>query len=135
MNEKALNLLIYSLDNQLTPLEQEELDQYLASSEALREEKEALLEMRAGLASLRREANENFADQLIRKIQSGKVEKPVQNFQLAVVKLFPKVAAACVIAMVLTVLGTFYVEGNLSLEAFIGVQDLSPEDAYSLLDY
>ncbi len=135
MKDKALALLIRSFDAELNLEEQQQLDQYLTSSEALRKEKKLLLEMRRGLAELKMVPKKNFADQIVRQIntQNQKLYNP--GLQPIIMNLFPKVAAACVIVIVVAVLTTFFIEGNLSLEAFIGVQDLSPEDAYTLLDY
>ncbi len=136
MNNKALELLIRSLDEELTAAEQQQLGQYLKESEALRKEKALLLKMRAGLADMKATAHPGFADQLIRELSQEQQPDQEKESQLFVIinHLFPKVAAACVIVVVLTVLATFLMEGSLSLEAFIGVQDLSPEDAYTLID-
>ena len=141
MKDKALKLLIRSLDNELSLEERGQLDQYLESSKALRKEKALLEEMRAGLTELKVPADDRFADQIIRTLSVQK-ERSVQkesdgnvNLQAMIMNLFPKVAAACIFAVVVTVLATFFMEGSLSLEAFIGVHDLLPEDAYSLLDY
>ena len=141
MNNKALKLLIHSLDSELSLQERHQLDQYLESSKALCEEKVLLEEMRAGLAKLKVPADDRFADQIIRTLSVQKVlsvqkEKDGNaNLQVMIMNLFPKVAAACIFAVVVTILATFFMEGSLSLEAFIGVHDLLPEDAYSLLDY
>lgn len=135
MNNKALALLIHSLDNELSSKQQEQLEVYLADSEALRHEKELLLEMRSGLADLKVDSEKGFADQIVRQLNTSERKAPTPDLQLIIMNLFPKVAAACVIVLVVAVLATFLMEGSLSMEAFIGLQDLSPEDAYTLLDY
>ena len=135
MKDKALKLLIRSLDNELSLEERGQLDQYLESSKALRKEKALLEEMRAGLTELKVPADDRFADQIIRTLSVQKESDGNVNLQAMIMNLFPKVAAACIFAVVVTVLATFFMEGSLSLEAFIGVHDLLPEDAYSLLDY
>jgi len=134
MKNKALDLLIRSLDNPLSAAEQKLLDQQLESSEALRRGKAQLLKMRAELAQLKADAQPGFAEQLIRQLNAEEAQSDNPPLQAVIMRLFPKVAAACVIVVVLTVLATFFTEGSLSLEAFIGIQDLSPEDAYTLLD-
>ncbi len=136
MNNKALELLIRSLDRELSAAEQQQLDQYLQTSEELRREKILLLKMRGGLAELKTSARSGFADRLIRELsQEQRQEREQESYLFVIINsLLPKVAAACVIVVVLTVLATFLMEGSLSMEAFIGVQDLSPEDAYSLMD-
>lgn len=135
MNDKALALLIHSLDNELSSKEQEQLDAYLDASEVLRREKELLLDMRSGLADLKVGPDKGFADQIVRQINAAEQKAKNPELQAIIMNLFPKVAAACVIVLVVAVLATFLMEGSLSVEAFIGLQDLSPEDAYSLLDY
>jgi hypothetical protein len=135
MNDKALALLIHSLDNELNSGEQKQLDTYLAASEALRREKELLLEMRSGLADLKVVPEKGFADQIVRQINASEQKAKNPDLQVIIMNLFPKVAAACVIVLVVAVLATFLMEGSLSMEAFLGLQDLSPEDAYSLMEY
>lgn len=126
---KALDLWIYSLDNELTVEEQNLLDAYLKKGLIDPIQQEEILAMRNDFALLKLDAKQNFATAVLEKIDT---ETSEDTFAI-IVKLMPRVAAACIIVTMLAVLGTYFTEDNLSLEAIIGIQDLNPEDAYSLI--
>ena len=125
MDEKILDLLIYSLDNELTDTQQKMLDEALQNSEALRQEQARLLHMRKELAAFSAAPDATFSSNVLQVL-----EQP-QSFNI--VQLFPKVAAASVLLFIGSLLAIYFSEGNLSMEAIVGVQDLTPEDAYSYL--
>lgn len=125
MDEKILNLLIYSLDNKLTEAQQEMLEEALQSSEMLQKEKARLLHMRNELASFSVEPDDTFSSEVLLQLENPK--------SLNIVHLFPKVAAASVLLFMGSLLAIYFSEGNLSMEAIVGIQDLTPEDAYSYL--
>ena len=84
------------------------------------------------LASFSVQEDPSFTDDLMQRIEQEKTTVPV----IATIhKLFPRVAAACVLLVLLSVVAIYFTEGNLSMEAIVGVQDLAPEDAYSYLEY
>lgn len=131
MEKKALNLLLYALDNELTSAEQAHLDEALAASEQLQQEREELLRMRTQLANMRPlvERDEQFADRVMEKVYHNKTRS---GFWSDLISLSPKVAAACVLFVVSSLLAIYFWEGNLSSEAIIGVQHLTPEDAFTI---
>jgi anti-sigma factor RsiW len=131
MDEKILSLLIYSLDNELSAEEQQQLDQALASSAELQAEQERLLAIRQALASHTIPADNTFADAVMQQLE----EERETGVEARILQLFPKVAAACVVLVLIAMLGIYFSEGSLSTEAIVGVQDLAPEDAYSYLEY
>ena len=131
MNEKMLDLLIYSLDNDLTEAEQATLDAALEASASLRAEKEQLLQMRAALENFSLEKDTQFTADLMQQLDKQKSN----NLGARIRRIYPRVAAACAIIVLLSILGIYLVEGNFSMEAIVGIQDLTPEDAYSYLDY
>jgi len=130
MEKKALDLLLFALDHELTPAEQQRLDDALATSAELREEHEALLHLRSVLKDMRPEVERDgqFADRVMAEIQTA----PKSNFWSDFVSLSPKVAAACILFVVGSLIGIYFWEGNLSSEAIIGVQNLTPEDAFTI---
>lgn len=130
MKDKALDLLIHSLDNELTPAQKEQLAFYFEEYPSLKEEEEKLRTLRIALSNLQTDNQSSIADKVIGKLSTRKIET---DFQAVIMQLFPKVAAACLLVIVVTILATFYVEGSLSADALVGIQDLSPEDAYSIL--
>lgn len=132
MKDKALDLLIYSLDNELTVTEQAVLAQYLEDSEELRTEKEKLLIMRTALSELKIRDKSILADNILQSIYT---ETKEPEFQRIIMQLFPKVAAACILITAATLFATYIYLGSLSPEALVGIENLSPEDAYSLMSY
>ncbi len=130
MEKNKLNLLLYAMDNELTPTEQTRLDEALDASEKLRQEREELLRIRTCLADVHPivERDEHFANRVMEKIYSA----PRSGFWSDLISLSPKVAAACILFVVGTLLGIYFWEGNLSSEAIIGVQHLTPEDAFTM---
>lgn len=129
MNEKALDLLIYSLDNELNPNQKVMLDQFLSESAELRAEKEQLLKMRHALSEIKETSHSYLSEAILNKIEAPQEAE----FQAIIMQLFPKVAAACVLVIMVTIFATYYYTGSLSAEAMVGIQNLSPEDAYSLM--
>lgn len=130
MEKNARDLVLYALDNELTVSEQTRLEEALAISEVLQEERAALLQMRELLASLKPaiERDGSFADQVMQNIH----KKPNSGFWSDLISLSPKVAAACILFVVGSLVGVYFWEGNLSSEAIIGVQHLTPEDAFTI---
>ena len=124
MEDKLKELLLRSLDAELSPAERRSLDRGLAGSSELREEREELLRIRAGIQSLFPEPDPGFHARLMRRLPGQ------PGFTAMIVNLFPKVAAACLILIVLTLLGTYLSSGNLSADAIIGLQDLTVEEAF-----
>ena len=126
-----LNLLIRSLDDQLSDAEETQLEAALENSSDLRAEKQQLLELRVQMARLKVEADEAFTEEVMQALQKQKSN----SFESVILNLFPKVAAACLVLLLASVLIIYFTEGNLSAEAIIGIQNLTPEDAYSYLEY
>lgn len=131
MNEKMLDLLIYSLDNNLTEAEQAKLDAALAASASLRAEKEQLLQMRTALGNFSLEKDSAFTADLMQHLDQQQRIKLGARIR----RIYPRVVAACIIIALLSMLGIYLAEGSFSMEAIVGIQDLTPEDAYSYLDY
>ena len=125
---KMSDLLIRSLDEELSAAEQEQLNRALAVSEELRLEREQLLRLRAALASLQPEPMPDFADRVKARLDDA------TSLTVAIVRLFPRVAAACVLVLLFVLLAVYLSEGNLSTEAIIGTQELTVEDAYALVN-
>lgn len=131
MDKEVLNLLIYSLDNELSTEENIRLEKALASSEELRAEKERLLKMRVLMADLQQEPNPRFVSSVMEKIREA--AEPV--FTKVIIQMFPKVAAACVILVLAFFISIYVTEGTLSKDAIIGVQELSVDEALTLTEY
>ncbi len=125
-----LDLLLRSLDTELSRTETERLEQALQESEVLREEKNRLLAMREQLGAWSASDDPSFADRVMVKL--GK--KAEEDLSAVIIRLFPRVAAACVLILAVA-LGTIYVtEGSLMLDTIIGVNEVVLEDAVLLVE-
>lgn len=123
-----LDLLIKSLDNELSPEEQRALNEALAESEALRREREQLLAMRAAMADLRLEPDAGFPERVLEQIRVNK------HAGIAIIAdLFPRVAAACIVILFAFLLSVYLSDGSLTTDALLGTQELTVDEAYSLV--
>lgn len=126
--EEHYELLLKSLDQRLNTDEQQRLNQALAASEDLRMEKESLLALRAVLSEQTVSATpSNFTRGVLQHIQQPRV--------IQLNSWMPQIAAACLILLCTALISIYTMEGTLSTEALLGVQDLSPEEAYTLMTY
>lgn len=129
MKKDTINeLLLRSFDEELSPEERAGLDAALADSEALRLEKQQLEKLRNLLGGLQAEVDRTFAGKVMSKVSISPVEATLLS-------LLPRAAAACLIILLLTLIGIYLAEGSLSTDAIIGVSNLAPEDAYTYLEY
>ena len=129
MKKDTINeLLLRSFDEELSPEERAGLDAALADSEALRREKQQLEKLRNLLGGLQAEVDRTFAGKVMSKVSISPVEATLLS-------LLPRAAAACLIILLLTLIGIYLAEGSLSTDAIIGVSNLAPEDAYTYLEY
>lgn len=128
--EKMLELLLRSLDETLSPKETEQLTEALQQSEKLRQEKAAFLDLRQQLADWQPAPDAAFSARVMQQI--GKQAE--EDLSAVIVRLFPRVAAACVVVLFLALGGIYYTEGNLMMENIIGVNEMLTEDAIMLVD-
>ena len=126
---RAYQLLLKALDQSLSPEEERFLDQALTESDWLREEQEKHLQVRVVFSQFSLSAAPDFTDELMSNLDQASA-KVIPLFRFA-----PQIVAACVVLVLATLLTIYSYEGALSTEALLGVQDLSPEDAYTLLTY
>ncbi len=130
MNQKQLyHLLLRSLDQPLKPQEQQRLEEELSQSAELRARREELLRNRERLGQWRPRPDPAFTTRVMARWERYHTPKTVQSLLVA---WFPRVAAACLLILLLAILGTYLSEGSLNSDVFIGTQDLTVEDAYSL---
>lgn len=128
--DKMLALLIRSMDTELNEADALKLEQALRGSVALRDEKVRLTGMREELRNWEAVEDPTFADRVI--AQLGKQVE--EDLSAVIIRLFPRVAAACVLILGVA-LGTIYVtEGSLMLDTIIGVNEVLLEDAVLLVE-
>lgn len=122
------SLLYRSLDEALSFDEEKLLEQGLVAFPELMEERDQLQRLRAGLQSYTVSATSSgFSESVLQKVHKSKVI-PLKSWAV-------QITAACVILTLAFVLGLYFKEGSLSTEVLLGVQELSPEEAYTLLTY
>lgn len=128
MDIKHLRLLLYrSFDEPLSLSEKQLLEAGLVNFPALQEEKKQLLKMRQLLSEVKVEQSPQFVNKVLIQLDSAHQE-------MIIVKLFPRVAAACVIFFAITFLGLYLGDWGLSSEILVGVDEVSIEDAYAFLE-
>ena len=129
MKKEAIEeLLLRSLDEPLSAKEHSQLEAALKDSAELRREKEQLEKNRRLLSSLKPVPNSTFVNGVMARLNTSPVEATLLS-------MLPRAAAACLIILLITLIGIYMAEGSLSTDAIIGVNNLAPEDAYTYLEY
>lgn len=118
-------LLIRSLDQELTPEEADRLRQALEKSSDLRAERQRLQLMRQRIAALRLAENPVFVEDITNRL----IELGKETLTRTMAAIFPKVAAACLLLLLLSLAAIYFTTGALSVDAIIGIDELTPEDA------
>lgn len=120
------DLLARSLDEELNGEEQAELEQELQRSLRLREEAVQYDQIREAFRSVKQPVDEAFTERVMQKAeQAVTVHLPARWLHLAV--------AASVAIILLTGASIYWSEGSFSTDALVGVSELAPEDAVTLL--
>lgn len=128
-----LELLALSLDQELTKEEQQKLDEAFAKYPELEKEKAELLEMRSLLVKQEIVPNTSFVNSVLEKTRQTKLVTQ-KGFNTIMTSLFPRVAAACVIVLLVSLLSVYFQEGGLSTEMLLGLTEISPDEAYNILE-
>ncbi len=132
MDKNALlELLTYSLDNQLNEDEREQLDAALKQFSWLRREQKALLTIREKLRSFNIAEDAEFSNNVMQRLGDFAIKK----HEASIINLFPKVAAACLILLFAALINIYFVEGNLNTDTIIGIEDVSPDEAQAYILY
>lgn len=127
-------LLAYSLDNILNDEEQRRLEEALASSDALQELRDELFAMRDLLKGQQVETCPGFVQDVMRQLPPVETTIRQIGFQTQLLRLFPRVAAACVLLVGTAYLGISTNDPLWLSDTVVGLQDISPEDAYTYWD-
>ncbi len=102
MNEEILEILFRSFDGELTGEEQRRLDEALAGSRELREEKDRIVEMRDALAAGPSGSfSPFFAERVMRRVRAmSDTEAGPEPFFRSLYRLFKPVAALATAAII-----------------------------------
>lgn len=131
MNERLLDLLYRSFDDDLTKEEQMELSKALSLSPQLREEKKRITEIRQ---MIQHEAVRSFKPFFSVRVMLRLRKKTLgqEDFFRALVWAFRRVALAGVVAILLLIANSIWVEKSRSLDTVLGLPQLSLEDVTEL---
>jgi len=125
------DLLIRSFDEELSTTDAARLEQALTQSSTLRTEFRKMENMRKSISTLRVKKDPGFADDVLARLK----EEGKKTLNTVIASIFPKVAAACLVVFLLSLLAIYFSSGTLSVDAIIGVDELTPEDASIYLGY
>jgi hypothetical protein len=131
MNEKAQNLLYRSFDSGLTAAERQELEYALSESQALRDEKKQILEMR----ELIKESAEHsfqpfFSVRVLNRLRSEKGFGT--DFFASLAWSFRTVAVVAGIIIVLLFAHNSFVRDGVSIDSLLGIPKLQLEDTWQV---
>ncbi|MFQ5822885.1 MAG: hypothetical protein ACE5JB_02395 [bacterium] len=131
MNERLLELLYRSFDDELSEEDQTELTSALSLFPELLEEKKRIIEMRQ---MIKGEAVHSFkpffAAQVMQRIKSESIEQ--EDFLGSLIWVFRRIALAGTIAILLLLANSVLVEKNNSLDSVLGMPQLTLEDTWQL---
>ena len=130
MNKKILKLLYHSFDSKLTKEEQEKLDEALADSRALREEKERIISLRDNISSISvKSFGPFFAERVTQRVKTlDNAQQNLYAFFESLRYLFRRVAIVGAIVAFVLISHNLWVSKDISLAAVFGAPEVSAEE-------
>jgi hypothetical protein len=132
MNHTTKELLFISFQRELSQEEKECLNDALSKSETMRIEQKRLEAMHQILSSVEPVESSIFTDRVMHAV-SDIHQKNKYAFSPQMVRYLSRIAAACLILIGIFIADIYRTEGTLTPEVLIGLDDLSADEAYSLL--
>lgn len=127
---KHKELLYKSFDFELSAEEKNELEAALETHPDLREEKSKIEKLR----SLLRQDDEIEHDSVIDSVMEEISRQQPQGVVYELHSLFPRIAAACLIAILSFLLSIYISDGELNGETITGISEYSMDDIELLYD-
>jgi len=128
MNSQILELLFRSYDGELTREEQQKLDQALAKSKELTEEKERIAQMRKAISDSSSQGfHPFFAEKVMRRIREA--ESAQETFWDSLVYVFRSVAIATAILLITLISFNLIKSGNVSVASAFAESKITLEQA------
>lgn len=124
-------LLVQSFDQELSQEQKEILADALNRFDWMKEEREAIVQLRAQLASFRASQDDAFVDRVMIAVD----ETYPQSTTTIMVRWFPQVAAACILMAIAFIVNLYLSQGAMNVDGLVGLEDVSPEEAFSYLMY
>ncbi len=116
--ENGKQLLLRSYDMPLNENEKQHLQDELTQSEALKEEKERLDNMRTKIASFETDFSDGFTEKLMQRI--------ADKGEFAFLSVFRTIALSGAAVIVLVLLTVYFVDGSLTLDSLLGLNGYAP---------
>lgn len=133
MNEKMLDLLYRSFDDELSEEEQKEFDHALSSLPEFREERDRILEMRQMVSKNAKPAfKPYFSKRVMRQIKELQSEQ--EDWFGALTWVFRRFALAGAIAAAIFCILNFRSADGVSLDSALAMPQLQIEDTWALDD-
>jgi len=129
MNNKLVELLYKSFDSSLTSKEQEILNKGLSESAALREEKEKIESMRAGLSGLKQVSFKPFfGERVMNQIRTNREQQAQQESMFdSMVALFRPIAIATTVILLVLLSYNMKKTDNYTLAGALGQEQVTLE--------
>ena len=136
INQEMYDLLIRSMNNQLTAEEDKQLQQALKGSSELREEKIKLSKIGKLLSSRNYSFSDGFHNRVMQAVSDEKKGKVISmDFTRSFTSMFNRIAVAGVAAILLLVISLYISHGSLNVNTFTGVDPISEDNLISVLLY
>lgn len=126
-------LLYLSFDTQLEVNESRQLDQALAHSSDLRDERESIIQLRQSIhQSAVHQFDPFFASRVMQKIYT--ISRATEDFFTSLVWSFRRVAIPGLTCLILLVGHNFIQTGKINAETFLSLPQLTLEETWTLED-
>ncbi len=136
INQEMFDLLIRSMNDQLTADEDKQLQQAFKESSELREEKIKLNKVGKLLSSRNYSFSDGFRNRVMQAVSDEKKGKVISiDFTRTFTSMFNRIAVAGVAAIVLLVISLYISHGSLNVNTFTGVDPISQDNLVSVLLY
>ena len=136
INQEMYDLLIRSMNDQLTVEEDKQLLQALKESSELREEKIKLNKIGKLVSSRNHNFSAGFHNRVMQAVSDEKKGKVISmDFTRSFTTMFNRIAVAGVAVIVLLVISLYISHGSLNVNTFTGVDPISQDNLVSVLLY
>lgn len=132
MKKEWINLMHRSFEAELSKEETIQLEKALRESAELRIAQADLIATRNLFTSFSVKKDDNFVEKIMEAIEEKEIvaKRQIGHY---LSKILPISIAACVLILMSFVAHIYIAEGNLDMETLVGINELSPDEAYAYL--
>ncbi len=120
---KLKKILYRSFEEPLSDRDRQALQAGLRASEELQNEKQEILTLRESLSATRTDFSTGFDQKVMNRIRQE--EQPARTFELYPV--FRTVAFSGLAAILIVLVGIYFTDGSLNLDAIMGISKYAPD--------